>query len=275
VLPGTDRPLLSAALEKAARFGAAIPEGTLQRTLKALSDGEDPLTSGAGTPDKLSGVGDAPLTSASGTPDKLSGTPDIAMSPDPSLSVNDPSVGEIWTQILSALKLAMTRGTFNSCLLGSRPLAMDGETLTIEVRFSHAVPRLENRLAPVIARVAAFYLPGVQIRFVPPGTQHTSRTTQPAPDQPPPPAPSQPPLSPLPSPPSPSPAPSQPPLSPVHRPLSPLPRPLPPPPPTPPIPTPTSPLPSPPSIVPSPLSPLPRPPPPSSTFQEPSNYPTS
>jgi hypothetical protein len=71
----------------------------------------------------------------------------------------DPSVGEIWTETLSALKLAMARGTFNSCLLGSRPLAFDGETLTVEARYDHAVPWLENRLAPVLA----FYLPGVRI----------------------------------------------------------------------------------------------------------------
>jgi hypothetical protein len=62
---------------------------------------------------------------------------------------------QIWTRSLKALKLQMTRATFDTWLRGSQVIEANDECLTIAVRHAHAVDWLQNRLLPLIERTVA------------------------------------------------------------------------------------------------------------------------
>ncbi len=71
-----------------------------------------------------------------------------------------------WTATLGELALQMTRATFDTWLRGSRVVARDNGTLTVQVRHEYAVDWLQNRLMPTIQRTADRHFPeGTTIRF--------------------------------------------------------------------------------------------------------------
>ena len=111
------------------------------------------------------------------TPDiAVSAPPDIAMSSDPSLTKDpsedpseDPSGQVSWQTILDALSLRMDPATFNLWLRGTRALSLRDGCLTVQAGHANALPWLEHRLARIIERTLAHYLPGVRLRFLAPG----------------------------------------------------------------------------------------------------------
>lgn len=195
VLAGTARERLAAALQRVTSFGVTVPPGTLEKVCTRLS----PLDAlpAAGGPQQLEDKGSSrgdnlspqappqvsdchpPAETLSPRGDILSPGSDTAMAPDPLGSLIDPSIERKWENTLVLLQGQMTKATFDRLLRGSRAVSLDGETLTVQVRYSHAVWWLETRLIPVVLRSLSLYVPCKAVRFIPP-PDHNLTHAQPA-----------------------------------------------------------------------------------------------
>ena len=90
---------------------------------------------------------------------------DIAMSPDPSLTVNEPSEKEKgWKAVKEALQGQTSKATFDQWLASSELIRATDDTWTVRVAHKNAIAWLE-RLGPTIERTMAHYAPGVRIEF--------------------------------------------------------------------------------------------------------------
>lgn len=110
-----------------------------------------------------------PMTKTTGGVTKKAKRGDIAMSPDPSLTVLTLKEEKIWKPIKQALQNQMGKATFEQWFGAARLIEATDERWTVQLAHPNAVTWVEKRLMPVIVRTMEHYAPGVELHLTAPG----------------------------------------------------------------------------------------------------------